>query len=368
MIKSVMGRLRAARIAIAAVTAMGLLTVGCSTAPRSGEPPATGTEGGSTAFDTATLGWSPSALDAHLPGIVGWRQPTATGPGMLVVASKEGSPAVVWEAPDGVACRAVGLDASRGTLACVVGALDGREFAEAAYLLGADGSVTDVALPDGYDTLSSFAFLADGSALALVTRYGAESIESTIGLVARDGSWSEVALAGTLPAFQFVENLFAIPASDKIAVVLKTQGSPADRDDEALVIASYSAGLLTSLTPAYREDSLPNAVPLWGETGVLFVRTWGTHAPGEPVADLVKAVFANGQWQESVLVKDGDITTGIESGTVAVAGPDGLILVRSAGAEGEPQGSHLLQVGAAGVLTDARIDVADISGLLWYVR
>lgn len=368
MIKSVMGRLRAARIAIAVVTAMGLLAAGCSTAPKSSTSPSVDRDDGPAAFDTSTLGWSPSALNAHLPGIVGWRQPTATGPGMLVVASKEASPIVVWEAPAGVTCRAVGLDASRGTLACVVGAPDGREFPEAAYLLGADGSVTTVALPEGYDTLSSLAFLADGSALALVTRYGTEAIESTIGLVAQDGSWRDVALAGTLPRFQFVENLFAIPASDKIAVILKTQGSPADRDDEALVIASYASGALTSLTPAYREDSLPNAVPLWGEAGVLFVRTWGTRTPGKPVADLVKAVFSDGQWQESVLVKDGDITTGIESGTVAVAGPDGSILVRSAGAEGAQQGSHLLQVGAAGAPVDAGIDVADVSGLLWYVK
>lgn len=370
MRSSVTGRLRAAQIAIAAVAAMGLVAfaTGCSTAPQPEKEPVVKSGGAVEAFDTGSLGWDPSALRAHLPGVVGWRQSSPTGPGELVVLSAEGSAAVVWEAPEGVSCRPVGLDSSRGVLACSVGALDGRAFPEATYLCGADGSVTAVRVPAGYDTLTSFAFLGDGSGIAIATKYASDSIDSTIGLVAVDGSWKPVALDGTLPEYQFVENLFAIPATDKLAVVLKTEGTPANRDDEALVIASYSDGALSSLTPAFREDSLPNAAPLWGESGVLFVRSWRTKSTGGVVADLVKAVFVDGQWKESILVPDGGITTGIESGTVAVAQPDGALLVRSAGSPGDPQGSELLRIGASGALAPAGIGVADITGLLWHDR
>ncbi|MHB1342179.1 MAG: hypothetical protein ACYC77_00670 [Coriobacteriia bacterium] len=366
----VTGRLRTAQIAIVAIAAMGALAAasGCSTLPPQEREPVDGPAESAGVFDPDTLGWDPSALRAHLPGVVGWRQTGASGPGELVALSSESSAAVVWEAPAGVDCRPIGLDPARGVLACVVGALDGRAFPEAAYLCAADGSVATVAVPEGYDTLTAFEFMADGAGIALATRYASDSIESTIGLVAADGQWKPVALGGTLPEFQFVENVFAIPATDKIAVVLKTQGTPANRDDEALVIAGYSDGTLSSFTPAFREDSLPNAAPFWGQTGVVFVRTWRTGASGGVAADLVSAVFADGQWNESVLVEDGAITTGIESGTIAVARPDGSLFVRSSGVPGTAQGAELLSVGASGKLTRAGIDVADVTGLRWYTE
>ncbi|MEN6429248.1 MAG: hypothetical protein ABFC80_00155 [Coriobacteriales bacterium] len=359
------GRPRAALTAVVTLVATALVLVpGCSVAP---EPKSTVGEGeaAGAAFEPSSLAWAPSALEAHLPGIVGWRQVSEAAPGQVVVLSEESSPAVVWEGPSDVVSSLVSVDAKLGMLAVTVRPADGRAFEETTYLCHPSGTVVAIKAPEGYEPPGSLVFLGNGSALALATRFGAEAIESTIGVVSIDGSWSQVALTGELPEFQYVERLFPVPGTDAFAVVLKTAGTPANRDDEALVLARYENGALRSFTPPFRDDCLPNAVPLWNTTGVVFVRSWRTDAQGQAIADLVEAVFSNGQWAERVLASGGGMTLGIESGTVAVPLPDGKVLVRTAGSfeEGEP--TSLVAVESKGALAKTGLDVTGTTCLLW---
>lgn len=365
MVTRVKGRLRAAQIAVAVAAIAGLLPAfGCSTA-RQEAPKTTPPGRAEQGFDPGTLAWMPSALQARLPAVVGWRQTGAQAGGELVAISRETSPQAVWEAPTDVACRVAAFDAARGTLVTVVEPAAGGSARPAAYLSAPDGTVTPIVLPKAYDTASAFAFASDGRAIGLLALYGTESIEATLGVVAGDGSWRALRLTGTLPRFQYVENIFAVPGTDVVAVVLKTQGTPANRDDEALVLARISGDEIRSFTTPLGEDSLPNAVPLWGADGVLFVRTWRSDAARGVVADLVRATYADGRWVEDVLVEGGDITTGIESGSVAVAMPDGTVLVRSPGQGGESDTQTLLQVGDGGRLSPTGMDVTGATGLVW---
>lgn len=359
------GRLRAAPSAVVSALTMALLlTSGCSTKSALPESQEAAPDG-ATSFDPSSLAWDPSALEARLPAIVGWREASDGGRGQVVVLSEEASPVVAWEAPAGLACRAVALDPASRTLALTVSIIDGQAPREMTYLCHPDTRPKEVRLPDGYDTLTSLAFLPDGSALALATFYGPESIDATAGIVLADGSWSPVTLTGKLPEHQYVEDMFSIPGTDAFAIVLKTAGTPADRDDEALVLARHERGALVSFTPPYMEDSLPNAVPLQARQGVAFVRSWRIDQRGQVVPELVEARFAGNAWTERVLVSDHGITAGIESGTVAVSLPNDGMLVRSAAPQGDVQRSQLLRVQRDGTLVPTGMDVTGTTHLLW---
>jgi hypothetical protein len=369
------GRFVAARTAVALVAAVVLgSALGCSDGPRAPEQQA---DGGSVSVtlapELARIRWKPQALAAVAPALVGWREGAANS----LVALTEGfatSDGVreVWRAPDGLAIDLVALDATGGRAAMLVTVADGglpSGQRRALALADADGT-REVRLPDGFD-FASATFSPGGRLVVVAAELGATSVESTLGVAAGDGRWQPIAVAGELPVHHFVERVMTVEGTDALALVLKTPGTPADRDDEAVVLATLTNVTLEVYTPAFFDDSLPSAIPLDGDEGVVYARTW-REVSGRPVVDLVRARFDGTQWEEAALLEDTGIASGIETGQIAACAADGTLWLRSAGTHangGAEQGERLLRLAPRSSAPEpTSVDVGQTPAWWWVER
>ena len=369
------GRVFAARTAIAVMAAVVLgATGGCSDGARAPEQPAgSGGVPAARAPELARISWEPARLAAAAPALVGWKE-GATG---VLVALSEGlatsdGTREVWRAPEGLALELVALDAAGSQAAMLVTVADPDvPSGQRRALAVADAEGTrEIELPDGFD-FSSAAFAPDGRLVVVAAHLGATSVESTLGVAAADGSLQPVALAGDVPVHHFVERVMAVEGTDALALVLKTPGSPADRDDEAVVLATLADDNLEVYTPAFFDDSLPSAVPLIGDEGVVYARTWREVA-GRAVIDLVRARFDGAEWEEAAILEDAHIASGIETGQVAAAAPDGTLWLRSGGtpADGATTNAEYLMRLAPGsrVPEQTSLDVGAVRAWWWVSR
>lgn len=369
------GRSRAARTAAAMVAAVVLGSAcGCGDGSRAPEQPAGGA-GVPTAVapELARIRWRPEALADVAPAVVGWREEAAGS----LVALTEGfatSDGVreVWRAPEGLSLDLVALDATGSRAAMLVTVADAElPLGQRRALALADAEGTrEVRLPDGFD-FSSAAFAPDGRLAVVAAELSATSVESTLGVAAADGTWQPVTVAGEVPVHHFVERVMAVEGTDALALVLKTPGTPANRDDEALVLATLADTTLEVYTPAFFDDSLPSAVPLDGDEGVVYARTW-REVSGHSVTDLVRARFDGAGWGEAALLEDAGVASGIETGQIAVCAPDGTLWLRSAGTPadgGAAQGERLLKLAPGSVVPEQTpVDLGEILGWWWVGR
>lgn len=372
------GLLRAARtvIVLAAAVVVGM-TTGCGNDARVPEQPAVTTEPPpASAPELARISWDASALAAGAPALVGWREAEDDSAGALValtegLATTDG-PRELWRAPEGLAIDLVALDPTGSRAAMLVTVADasvpsGRRRALA--VAGAGGT-HEVRLPDGFD-FASAAFSPDGSLAVVAAELAATSVESTLGVAAPDGTWQAARLAGDVPTYHFVERVMGVEGTDALALVLKTAGTPANRDDEALVLATLDGTTLETYTPPFFDDTLPSASPLNGDEGVVYARTWREVA-GRPVVDLVRARFNGTEWEETALLEDAAMASGVETGQVAACAPDGTLWLRSEGTRadgGAATGERLLRL-APGSTTPERtpVDVGTVLTWWWIAR
>ncbi len=369
------GRSLAARTAAAVVAAVVLGSAcGCGDGPPSPGPPAQGgSESAVVAPELARIRWEPEALAGVAPALVGWRE-GATG---SLVALTEGyltseDVREVWRAPEGLSLDLVALDATGAHAAMIVTVADteppsGRRRALA---LADRAGTREVRLPDGFD-FSSAAFTPDGRLVVVAAELSATSVESTLGVAAADGAWQPITVAGEVPVHQFVERVMAVEGTDALALVLKTPGTPANRDDEALVLATLADTTLEVYTPAFFDDSLPSAVPLDGDEGVVYARTW-REVLGRSAIDLVRARFDGAEWEEAVLREDAGIASGIETGQIAACAPDGTLWLRSAGTPadgGTALGQRLWKLAPQSPVPERTpVDVGQVLAWWWVER
>jgi hypothetical protein len=356
---------RGTAVALALVLALAASLMlgpgGCAPkGPVEAEPP-----GAAPAPAVAPTEWEPDALSAVMPGLVGWRA-TAAGGGELVGISPEGTATVVWAAPvadGGVSYTAIAVDADGPQVLCA-GAEAQTGAVRSLLLLRADGRVEELAMPEGFDGVTSGTFVS-GRPLAVLTHATSTEYTSQIGTFSDGGAWQPVELTGRLPDYQFVERIALVPDTDAVAVVLKTPGGPGDRDDEALVLARFEGGALTAYTEAFRDDALVGAMPLWGAEGVVYPRT-PSRVGLEGVVDLVRAVWTGTAWQEEVVTEGAPLATGIETGIVAVQDPSGLYWVRQAGEGPHGAGTTLASFDVArDMIVPYSADLSDIDWFVW---
>ncbi|MBN2248649.1 MAG: hypothetical protein JW733_08110 [Coriobacteriia bacterium] len=355
-------RSRATVIMLAGVLLAG--TVGCAE-PLPEEPAVV--EEADSGFDVTSLRWDPSAVEGHLPGLVGWSRLNAADPGGLVAIPESGEPVTLWEAPaeDGVLYLPLAVDATGPRmLVAVTSKGETGDEVTSLVLLGPDGDAQLLETPEGYEGVLSATFVGEG-VIAVVSHATSETFETLPGTFTTSGAWEPLALEGEVPAYQFIERVTTVPDTDAVALLLKTPGGTGDRDDEALVLAKYEGGTLVTFTTAFRDDSLPGASPLWGSEGVVFPRTWRV-ADGAPVVDLVTAVWADGEWTERVLLEAAAIASGIETGQVATQAEDGTLWVRSAGTGDHAEGGSLLRLDAqATTATEMGTGLAGVDWFVW---
>jgi len=323
--------------------------------------------------ELARVRWDPQVLSGVAPALVGWRE----GEGSSLVALTEGfatSDGIreVWRAPEGLAVDLLALDAtgSRAAILVTVADADVPSGQRRALAVADAGGAREVRVPGEFD-VSSVAFAPDGRLLVVAAELGATSVETTLGVAGSEGAWHPVMLAGEVPVHHFVERVMAVAGTDAFALVLKTPGSPADRDDEALVLATLTDSVLEAYTPAFFDDSLPSAVPLDGDEGVVYARTWREVA-GRPVVDLMRARFDGGGWEEAALLEDARVASGIETGQVAACAPDGTLWLRSTGQAGDGGAAHgerLLRLAPGSAVPEQTpVDVSQVLAWWWIER
>lgn len=369
------GRLRTARTAAAVAAAVVLVSVwGCAGDVRTPEQPTNGGEPPmAVAPELAEIRWDPEAVASVAPALVGWREGAAGS----LVALTEGfatSDGVreVWRAPAGLEVDLVALDATGSRAAMLVTVADAKTpYGHRRALALADaGGTWEVRFPEGFD-FSSAAFAPDGRLVVVAVELGATSVTSTLGVIAPDGAWQPVTLGGEVPVHHFVERVMAVEGTDAIALVLKTPGTPADRDDEAVVLATLADTTLEVYTPPFFDDSLPSAVPLNGDEGVVYARTWREVA-GRSVIDLMRARFDGAGWEEVALLEDAGVANGIETGQIAACGNDGTLWLRLAGTPangGVAQGERLLRLAPGSPAPEPTpVDVTQIRAWWWVER
>ncbi len=337
---------------------------GCSIPERSAPPGTDGQDAGGTVVRGAE--WMPLDLAVARPGLVGWRRDTEGR--TVLVRLVPGAPAdEVWEGPDGVLLERVALDVQGERLAALVRARTASATVEPGTLvtIGADGGATICEMPDGYEEVFSGAFLQGGDLLVVAAHTTKETIETTLGAVDASGAWRSLAIAGSLPTYQFIESVYAIPGTDAVAIVLKTPGGPGDRDDEALVLARRDGDVLRVFTEPFGDDALPTAAPLWGAEGVVVVRARFADEQGaSPVADLVEIRWQGNVWSERVRLTGGAIANGIETGGVVAAAPDGTLWVRSAPSGAHGSGTGLLRLASSA--SEPETVSVDLSDVFWF--
>jgi hypothetical protein len=323
--------------------------------------------------ELARIRWNPKAVAGVAPALVGWQEGAAGS----LVALTEGFATgdgvrEVWRSPEGLEVDLVALEATGSRAAMLVTVADAKPPSghRRALVLAEARGTREVRIPDGFD-FSSAAFAPDGRLVVVAAELGATSVASTLGVVAPDGAWQSVMLGGEVPVHHFVERVMAVEGTDALALVLKTPGSPADRDDEAVVLTTLSDAMLEVYTPAYFDDSLPSAVPLNGDEGVVYARTWREVA-GRSAIDLVRARFDGTGWEEAVLLEDAGVASGIETGQVAACAPDGTLLLRSAGTPadgGMGQGERLLRLAPGSPVPErTSVDVSQMRAWWWVER
>jgi hypothetical protein len=307
------------------------------------------------------------------PALVGWQEGSAGS----LVALTEGSATSdgvreVWRAPEGLEVDLVALDTTGSRAAMLVTVADAKPPSghRRALALAEAGGTREVRIPDGFD-FSSAAFAPDGRLVVVAAELGATSVTSTLGVVAADGGWQPIVLAGEVPVHHFVERVMAVEGTDALALVLKTPGSPADRDDEAVVLGTLDGATLEVYTPAFFDDSLPSAVPLNSDEGVVYARTWREVA-GRSAIDLVRARFDGTGWEEAALLQDAGVASGIETGQIAACAPDGTLWLRSVGTPangGSAQGERLLRLAPGSPVPEQTpVDVSQLRAWWWVER
>ncbi|HZL05303.1 MAG TPA: hypothetical protein VFE45_07770, partial [Coriobacteriia bacterium] len=140
---------------------------------------------------------------------------------------------------------------------------------------------------------------------------------------------------------------------------------------EALVLATIEGDTLEVYTPAFFDDSLPSAVPLDGDEGAVYARTWREVA-GRAVVDVVRARFNGTEWEEAVLLEDAAVASGVETGQVAASASDGTLWLRSAGRSadgGSAAGERLLRLEpGSGAPEPTPVDVSQVLAWWWVER
>jgi hypothetical protein len=233
-------------------------------------------------------------------------------------------------------------------------------------LLGADASVEELPMPEGYEGVIGAAFAADGRPLVVVYHGTMETFETQLGTYTDDGVWQPVTIDGDLPEYQFVERIAAVPGTDVIGLVLKTPGGTGDRDDEALVLARLEGLALTSYTAAFRDDALTGATPLWGTAGVVYPRM--PSVVGLPdVVDLVRVEWNAGAWTETVVAEGLPLASGVETGIVAAQAPTGRYWVRMVEEGPHGAGAMLGELDPVeDMLTPTSLELSGIDWFAWF--
>ena len=361
-------RIRAVGTLGLALALLVSLLAGACTPKEQAEPAPGATQDTAPAFDPATATWNPGALVAAMPGIIGWQSVDAGG-GALVALSSDGTATVIWSsAPnEGLASDALAVDPTGPRVLCAASAVDGAApVVSSLVMLGADASVEELPMPEGYEGVIGAAFAADGRPLVVVYHGTMETFETQLGTYTDAGVWQPMTIEGDLPEYQFVERIAAVPGTDAIALVLKTPGGTGDRDDEALVLARLEGLVLTSYTAAFRDDALPGATPLWGAAGVAYPRM--PSVVGLPdVVDLVRVEWNAEAWTETVVAEGLPLASGVETGIVAAQAPTGRYWVRTVEEGPHGAGAMLGELDPAeDMLTPTSLDLSDIDWFAWF--
>ncbi|MDZ4178895.1 MAG: hypothetical protein U1E29_06655 [Coriobacteriia bacterium] len=318
-------------------------------------------------FDPSSMTWNPGALAQAAPCLVGWRTGGEGVPGALTVLSgaSDGDP-VIWRAPvepDLAYLQLIEID-PRGHR--MIGALftqeRGAEPRTRTLLFAADGSVSDLPHPEGFEGIADVAFTDDGI-LAVAYHATVDDFRTTVGLVSPDGGWTPLVVEGDLPEYQFIEAVLTRAGSEMVGLVLKIPGGTGDRDDDLLVLARRSGSRLGVETSPYYDDSLPGAQSLWSADGVVFPRMWSM-TDGESTPTLVRVEWIGSEWVESELAEPGSVPVGLDGGGVVISDAAGGYWLREIGDDPHGAGSKLLYL-ARGEMTP-RATGTDISDVDWF--
>jgi hypothetical protein len=360
------GPIRRTRLFLVALV-LAVLTAGCAVDP----PPSDGNSGvddGPAA--EAAIKWDAALLEKSEPCLMGWRG-NSDGSGALVALSPDGEEIQLWEAPVGVRYSFADVELSSGRMAVITAPIDPTVPTpgdQRLAIVSRDGEVVGPTLPEEFGSVWSASFGPDGRLIVLAARFGTDEMDTALGAVGADGTWRDLLIEGELPDYHFVEKAMPIPGSDAVALVLKLPGAPGNRDDEALVLARLAGDTLKVFTPEFADDSLVSAAPLWAAEGVVFPRTWREVA-GQPVVDLIEVVFDGSAWAERTLVEAGELATGIETGEVVAAAPDGVYWLRSAPTGSHGAGSKLMKLDAKTLkMETAAVDLGDIEWFRWLAK
>lgn len=351
--------------AVACGLAVAVLLVAGGCAPVSSKAPAASADQQPGSFDPATAVWNPSALAGAAPGLIGWRS-SSSGGGALVAFTDEATETVVWSAApkDGTGLLVVAVDPLAPRVLCA--AVSADQSVGSLVLLDADGTVEELPMPEGYEGVIGAVFVADGRPLVVVYHTTTETFDTQLGVYERNGTWRPVSLAGELPEHQFVERIHQVPATDAVALVLKTPGGEGDRDDEALVLARLEGEKLVSYTAAFRADALVGATPLWGVEGVSYPSPSNADEPIGPM-DLIQVAWNGRTWVETPVAQGLALASGVETGLVTAHAPDGTFWVRSVGKGPHGLGTSLASIEPKGVgLVSTGLDLTDIDWFAWH--
>lgn len=313
-----------------------------------------------------SLAWDATALRDAAASLVGWR--TSVGDhGSLVLLSDSDAPDTVWSAPGPGYGGPLAIDATE-PLVVLAGEAGtpaaGGTAVDALVILRPDGTVSSHDLPAEFGSLSG-ATISQGRVLVLAHRATTETYDTALFALGDDGAWQPVRLEGDVPAHQFVERAVAVPQTDSLAVVLKTEGGTGDRDDEALVLARLTGDELVVYSAPFADDALPGIAPLWAEEGVVFPRTWRV-VDGAPVLDIVVARWDGESWQERAVLEDADVASGVETGMAVTAGSEGVLWLRSAPSGAHGEGAQLLRLPEGAAAPESTgVDLSDVGWFAW---
>lgn len=276
----------------------------------------------------------------------------------------------LWKPPAGTNALLFDADATGPRIAVSVGQIASttpRELRDRVLVLANDGTVSTGSPPTSAFPLASAAvFLQDGDLLWLRRRETETSIETTMGLTdGRTGKISPVVLGGTWPKHRFIASLVALRARTAVAVVLKTDGTPAPHDDFAVVLADYENGRLVARSAPYRDDSLFTLGPGADAGTLVYARA---DSEESTVADeMIELQPSDTTWVPRVLTRTASCDPGFDYQYVCGGGPHGQVLYRSAtdpAASG--QGARLMSIGTAHDAKPTRTKVLlDLVGNQW---
>jgi len=200
------------------------------------------------------------------------------------------------------------------------------DIVDTVQMLQPDGAVSDVSAPSAEYPFVSGGVLLGDDALILRRRESAESIDTTLSLVSASGESESVPLSGSVPEYEHVAGLVRVPGSGGIAIVFKTAGTPAPRDDFAVVGAVLEGGQLQVVSGPYYDDSLFTLAPGAGEDRLVFVR----NQTPDGGSDVIELDLSQPAIAERVLLAGANVDPGFDNTSVVGGGDDGATLFRSA--------------------------------------